>query len=97
MRYAVMTMIVCLSFSTGCAAKPPTASLQEAERIHWRPDVGAYEMSKATLEASYADCRFTPAPTDDPVRDSTNAGKVLVTDGFLSRLMNVCELNKKTK
>ena len=91
MRLRAMMMSAYLSFSIGCATAP-VANLQESERIHWRDDVHAYEMSRATLEATYGDCLFVPAPTDDQVKPSDKDGWVLVTEGFLSRVMNACEV-----
>lgn len=91
MQLRAMMMSVCLSFSIGCAA-PPVVNLQDSERIHWRADVQAYEMSRATLDATYGDCLFVPAPTDDQVKPSDTDGWVLVTEGFLSRVMNACEV-----
>lgn len=91
-----MTIIACLSCSIGCAQEPE-ANLQSSEQLHFRSDRNRWEMSAAGLAEAKKDCRFEPSPADDPIEPAEREGQVLMTDGFVSHLLNECARNQRPK
>lgn len=88
MRRLLVTMLLaCLSLSTGCGSGK-NAALQASEQVVAVP--GGWRVNLAGLQEMKRDCGFIDSPTDDPVQLTENPAEVIVTDGYMTKLMLVC-------
>lgn len=88
-----MILLVLPIWLIGCASQP-RGNWSEPLQFKGRPDIQKWEISKAGLDQFYADCKFQPGPSDDPVTDAGD-GKVLITPAFYTSLLKACEKNRK--
>lgn len=77
-----------LSLCTSCVSEKD-AALQTSELIQPQPS-GDLWVNKLGLEEMKRDCGFVESPADDPVRQTDDPSMVVVTQGYLSKLMTVC-------
>lgn len=84
---ALIATLACLSLSTGCG-KRSVAALQSSEQVIAVP--GGWRVNLAGLEEMKKDCGFLATPADDPLQLTESPAEVIVTDGYMTKLMLAC-------
>lgn len=76
-----------LSLSTSCV-NGKSAALQHSDQVVAAH--GGWRVNLAGLEEMKKDCGFLATQADDPVQLTDNPAEVIVTDGYMTKLLLAC-------